>query len=120
MESVEELCEYITLIHNAEKILDGKLTEIKKAYKNNIFNVGLQVDNAEALINELRASHTITGSSYNQLEKQLNFKVQLPSEDTREFLQYISSRGSVYNFIETIPSASDIFIQTVQSKNFHE
>lgn len=42
MESVEELCEYIALIHKSEKILDGKLSDIKKAYKNNIFNVGLQ------------------------------------------------------------------------------
>ena len=30
MESVEELCEYIALIHKSEKILDGKLSDIKK------------------------------------------------------------------------------------------
>ena len=33
MESVEELCGHIALIHKSHKILDGKLSDIKKAYK---------------------------------------------------------------------------------------
>ncbi len=120
MESVEELCEYIALIHNAEKILDGKLSEIKKAYKNNVFNVGLMANNGEELLQELDGNFSISGSNYDPEEGQLHFRVQLPSEDTRDFLQYVSGRASIHNFVETIPSASDIFIQTVQSKNLHE
>lgn len=119
MESVEELCEYIALIHNSEKILDGKLTDIKKAYKNNIFKVELSTDQAEPLLAELQANFNIPSFSIDRVERLLNFKVQLPSDDTRHFLQFISSRASLHNFVETIPSASDIFIQTVQSKNLH-
>jgi ABC-2 type transport system ATP-binding protein len=120
MESVEELCEYIALIHNSEMLLDGKLSDIKKAYKNNIFKVGLTVDNEELLLKELEGSFDISSSSFNLADRQLNFRVQLPSEDTRDFLQFVSTRASLHNFVETIPSASDIFIQTVQSKNLHE
>jgi ABC-2 type transport system ATP-binding protein len=117
MESVEELCEYIALIHNAEKILDGKLTTIKKAYKNNIYKVGLNVENADVLLGELNGRFSISSFLFDNVEKHLSFRVQLPSEDTRDFLQFISARASIHNFVETIPSASDIFIQTVQNKN---
>ena len=54
MESVEEICEYITLLHNAEKILDGKLSDIKKAYKNNMFKVALEMENTEPLLGPLK------------------------------------------------------------------
>ena len=41
MESVEELCDHIALIHESKKILDGKLIDIKRNYKTNSFEVGL-------------------------------------------------------------------------------
>jgi len=53
MESVEEICEYITLLHNAEKILDGKLSDIKKQYKNNIFNVRMAVQQGDEFLRDL-------------------------------------------------------------------
>lgn len=120
MESVEELCEYIALIHNAEKILDGKLSEIKNAYKSNIFKVGMEVAESNGLLEELGGSFDISASSYDAVEKYLSFKVQLPSEDTSAFIQFVSRRARLHNFVETIPSANDIFIQTVQSKNRNE
>src|SRR5699024_9356354 len=47
MESVEELCDHIALINKSNKILDGKLIDIKTAYKNNVFEVGLLTENKE-------------------------------------------------------------------------
>ncbi|MDC6352482.1 ATP-binding cassette domain-containing protein [Zeaxanthinibacter sp. PT1] len=120
MESVEELCEYIALLHNSEKILDGKLSEIKRAYKNNVFKVGLETEHGDDLLKELAHTFQITKTSYDPQDRQLNFRVQLPSDDTREFLAHISARASINNFLETIPSANDIFIQTIQSKNLDE
>ncbi|WP_297762114.1 ABC transporter ATP-binding protein [uncultured Muriicola sp.] len=120
MESVEEICEYIALLHNAEKILDGKLSDIKKQYKNNIFNVGMAIQEGETFINELAQKFQITSSAYDKAQAELQFQIQLPSEDTRHLLNHLSSRGTVHNFVETIPSANDIFIKTVQSKSVHE
>jgi len=60
MESVEELCEYIALIHQSEKILDGKLAAIKEVYKNNIFNVGLEIENPETILQELASNFNTT------------------------------------------------------------
>lgn len=118
MESVEELCEYIALIHKSEKILDGKLSDIKKAYKNNIFNVGLQIErDGEALMKTLMEKFNIISSNIDPNEKQLDFKVQLPSAQTSEILAELSRVANVNRFEETIPSANDIFIQTVNSKD---
>jgi len=118
MESVEELCEYIALIHKSEKILDGKLSDIKKAYKNNIFNVGIQVNGeVEALMQSLKQQFNILSSDIDVLENQLNFKVQLPSSSTGHILAELSKVSNINKFEETIPSANDIFIQTVNNKD---
>ena len=41
MESVEEMCDHIALIHKSNKILDGRLIDIKREYKDNTFEIGL-------------------------------------------------------------------------------
>ena len=120
MESVEELCEYIALIHQSEKILDGKLSDIKKAYKNNMFKVGLEVENAEGLLRELKDKFNLTSSHINPLDNQLDFTVQLPTNDSGAMLAFLANRANVNEFVERIPSANEIFIQTVQSKDANE
>ncbi|MEO1012544.1 MAG: ATP-binding cassette domain-containing protein [Bacteroidota bacterium] len=120
MESVEELCEYIALLHNSEKILDGKLSDIKKAYKSNIFNVSLEGANAEPLLAELASKFQIASSSYDSGEGSLDFTVQLPTGSSRDILGYISERANVTRFVETVPTANQIFIKTVESKDLHE
>lgn len=117
MESVEELCEYIALIHKSNKILDGKLSDIKKAHKNNLFKVGLQVNGqGEGLIHELQEKFQISNHVFDPLEKQLDFTLKLPSEDTTAALAHFGQKANINHFEETIPSANEIFIQTVKAK----
>lgn len=116
MESVEELCEYIALLHQSEKILDGKLSDIKKAYKSNIFKVGMEIGNGETLLKELADKFEISASKFIPEDKQLEFTMQLPSSDSGAILRYLSENGNVNHFLETIPSANEIFIRTVNSK----
>lgn len=120
MESVEELCEYIALLHQSEKILDGRLSDIKKAYKNNIFNIGLETPNGAALLTELTDKFDLKTSKYDEVEKQLDLTVQLPTSDSAHLLNYLSSKANINNFVERVPSANEIFIQTVQNKNRYE
>ncbi|WP_026809468.1 ABC transporter ATP-binding protein [Arenibacter latericius] len=116
MESVEELCEYIALIHKSEKLLDGKLSDIKNTYKNNIFQVGLGLQSKNGILEDLKERFQILSSEYVQDGQQLNFTVQLPSSDTGALLTHLSEKANVNHFTETIPSANDIFIKTVQKK----
>ena len=120
MESVEELCEHIALIHNSNKILDGKLVDIKKAYRENIFEVSLRIDNSDIISQELIRKFKIKGIKFNDVEKQLYFTIKLPSRDTNDFFAQITAIANVDRFVEKTPSASDIFIQTIQNKNTDE
>ncbi|WP_136468417.1 ABC transporter ATP-binding protein [Flagellimonas onchidii] len=117
MESVEELCEHIALIHRSEKILDGRLSEIKKAYKNNVFNVGLQIQQeADTFLKTLEEKFSILSSSFDSDEMQLNVTLQLPSNHTSDVIAELSKKANINRFEETIPSANDIFIQTVNKR----
>lgn len=118
MESVEELCEYIALLNNSEKILDGKLSEIKKAYKNNTFSVGVNVkNNSHNVLTILSEKFKISNDVFDASENQLSFTVQLESDDTTGFLGILSKNGLINHFEENVPSANDIFIQTVNQRN---
>src|SRR5690554_4986580 len=48
MESVEEMCDHIALINKSNKILDGRLVDIKREFKNNVFEIGLITPNHAA------------------------------------------------------------------------
>ncbi|MDT0608202.1 ABC transporter ATP-binding protein [Croceitalea rosinachiae] len=118
MESVEELCDYITLLHQSEKVLDGKLSDIKKAYKNNIFRVGLNVKNdGEKIIQQFKTKFKISDDTYDNVEMQLDFTLQLPNTDTTAVLNQLTLNGTINHFEEVIPTANDIFIQTVKTKD---
>ncbi len=120
MESVEELCEYIALIHESEKILDGKLTDIKKEYKNNRFAIGLSTPHGETLQQQLYSKFDVSDFDFNPNESQMNFTVQLPSDDSKGLLHYLTTLGNINHFEEKIPSANEIFIRTIQNKSIHE
>src|SRR5690606_5175406 len=118
MESVEELCQFIALIHNSEMILEGRLSDIKRAYRNNIFEVGLHLEgDGEQLVKSLTERFNIVSSTMDPKTGQLDLKVQLPSPNTSQLLMELSQRGNVNHFEETVPSANDIFIQTVNNKD---
>lgn len=119
MESVEELCEYIALIHQSKKILDGKLKDIKKTYKKNVFKVGLVTEDGEPLLRDLMSKFEITSSFYDACEKQLDLSIQLPSGNSKDMLAYLATKGNINHFVETIPSADEIFIQTIKQQGFH-
>jgi ABC-2 type transport system ATP-binding protein len=121
MESVEELCEHIALIHNSEKLLEGRLSEIKKEYRKNEFAVVLHVESEyRNLLGELEERFEIDDARYIERDGLLQFQINLPCPDTREVLHYLSDKAAIQRFEELIPTANDIFIQTVQSEGGHE
>jgi len=62
MESVEELCDYIALIDKSNKILDGKLNDIKQEFRTNQFEVGLISENKEELFFEIESKFKVQKS----------------------------------------------------------
>lgn len=116
MESVEELCDHIALLHESNKILDGKLIDIKQQYKTNTYEVGINTPNNSNLENELSQKFKISPASFKSVRDELKLNIKLSENDTpNQLLNYLTSKGEVSHFVELIPSASDIFIQTVKN-----
>ncbi|MGB8705609.1 MAG: ATP-binding cassette domain-containing protein [Gillisia sp.] len=114
MESVEELCDYIALINKSNKLLDGRLGDIKREFKTNTFEVGLETDNENSLVQELKEKFVISTAHFKSLNDDIKIRIQIPpGESPNELLQYLISKGKVNHFVEVIPSVNDIFIQTV-------
>lgn len=116
MESVEELCDHIALIHQSNKILDGEINTIKRQYRNNTYEVGVEVtDNAFAKAQStLSSKFTTTPAHFKSLGDELKLSVELGENASPNLLfQELQSFGQVTHFKEVIPSVNDIFIQTV-------
>ncbi|WP_417854783.1 ABC transporter ATP-binding protein [Xanthomarina gelatinilytica] len=116
MESVEELCDQIALIHQSNKILDGKLTDIKKQFKTNTFEVGIRTSNNLLLEKELSEKFVVSPASFKTLGDELMLNVKLSEKDVpNDLLSFLTSKGEVSHFVELIPSANDIFIQAIKN-----
>ncbi|MGB6269516.1 MAG: ABC transporter ATP-binding protein [Olleya sp.] len=115
MESVEELCDHIALIHKSNKVLDGNLMDIQRQYKSNTFEIGINPNNTN-LEQELASKFSVTPAAFKTLGNDLKLNIKLSkNESANDLLGYLSSKGQISHFVEVIPSASDIFIQTVKN-----
>ncbi len=114
MESVEELCDYIALIHKSNKLLDGKVSEIKKEYKSNTFEVGLEAIDEVSLKKELEQNFKIWPANFKSINEDLKLTVKLREEESsNDLLQFLLNKAKINHFVEVIPSVNDIFIKTV-------
>lgn len=113
MESVEELCDHIALIHKSNKLIEGKLEEVKRQYRSNSFEVGILTDNVEGLMYDLTQKFTVGPANFKSLNQELKLEIQLGTATPNELLQVLTQRGQVTHFVEKIPSVNDIFIKTV-------
>jgi len=116
MESVEEMCDHIALIHQSNKILDGPLIDIKRQFKSNSYEVALVTDQKEQVSSALNEKFEIVPADFKTINDELQYKVKLPNgTSSNEFLSYLSQLGQVTHFVEVVPSASEIFIETVKN-----
>ena len=116
MESVEEMCDYIALIHKSNKLIEGKLTDVKKQYRTNTCEVGVLSNNVEGLMHDLTQKFTLTQTDFKSLNDELKLDINLGNATPNELLNVLTQRGQVTHFVEKIPSVNDIFIKTVSEK----
>ncbi|WP_423818418.1 ATP-binding cassette domain-containing protein [Salinimicrobium sp. TIG7-5_MAKvit] len=114
MESVEEMCDYMALIHRGNKLLDGEVNEIKRQYKSNTYEVGLMAARPENLRKELEEKFRISDTEFKSINDDLKLQIQIGGDSSsNELLTFLTSRAEVNHFVEVIPSVNDIFIKTV-------
>lgn len=112
MESVESLCDEISLINKSEVVLQGNVLDIKNQYKKNLFlmkvaSADFDIDSPlfNVVSSELVGSDTIV-----KIQKQADVS-------NNELLRSVLSSYEVLSFEEELPSMNDIFIQTVTNKS---
>ena len=113
MESVEEMCDYIALIHKSNKLIEGKLTDVKKQFRTNSYEVGILSNNIEGLMYDLSQKFTLSQTDFKSLNDELKLEINLGTAMPNELLNILIQRGQVTHFMEKIPSVNDIFIKTV-------
>ena len=109
MESVEELCDSIALIHKSHKILDGRVKDIRNSYRSDTFLIEYSGNKLE--LNGLQP-FTLVNESSN--EEGHTIRLQLKDGSTvNHVLQYLLPQVSITHLREVIPSVNEIFIQNV-------
>ncbi len=76
MESVEELCDHIALLNKSNKILDGNLMDVKRQYKTNTFEIGINPKES-SLEQELQQKFSVTPASFKTLGNDLKLNIKL-------------------------------------------
>ena len=118
MESVEEMCDYIALINKSNKILDGRLDDIKRQFRSNTFQIGLKTNQEELVTSLLNEKYKVLPADFRLLNDGLKLNVQMgENESPNELLSLLTNYGEVEHFLELVPSANDIFIQAVRKNN---
>ena len=113
MESVEELCDHIALIHKSNKLIEGKLIDVKRQFKTNSFEVGILSDNVEGLMFDITQKFKMGQANFKSINDEIKLEIQLGNSTPNELLHLLTQKGQVTHFVEKIPSVNDIFIQTV-------
>ncbi len=115
MESVEELCTHIALINLSHKILEGSVSDIRKSYRSNTYEIvyeGNSISLANSLWGDFELTDTVTAGNEKRALIKLNNQTS-PNELLRGLIENVT----IHSFREVVPSMNDIFIQTVTSNN---
>ena len=116
MESVEELCDEIALIHKSNKLIDGKVVDVKKEFRTNTYQVGIQTNESERFKSILASQFDFEETNFKSLNNELQLNINLGDKSSNDLMQMLIQNGEITHFTENIPSINDIFIQTVSSK----
>jgi ABC-2 type transport system ATP-binding protein len=112
MASVEELCDNITLINKAKTILEGKISDIRNAYKSDTFEIGYIGDPAR-LKNLASGDFEIIDQTAKENINYARIKVKRLVSDN-ELLSVLIPEVHITSFNELLPGMNDIFIKVVE------
>lgn len=113
MESVEEMCDYVALINNSKKIIDGRVFDVREKFKKNIFGITLS-EASDSQLENFRNKYEISNiSNENNL---ISFDLKNESNQNDILLDLVNV-GKVRSFEEKIPSMNEVFINAVSSNS---
>ena len=112
MSSVEELCDSISLINKGEKILEGKVSEIRRQHHTSTHEITVQTEDRQAIL-ALTDDYNLKiedGDLPNHL------RITFVGDSPNQLLHQVMELGTLISYQEILPSMNEIFIQEVQAK----
>jgi ABC-2 type transport system ATP-binding protein len=112
MESVEELCDNITLIDKSKTLLEGSVNEIRSKWAANEYDL---VFSGNVVIE--------SNGQYNILNKQTDnnksiFRLKTSDDiNTNDILKTVMKSGNVISFNPALPSMNEIFLRVIETRN---
>lgn len=111
MESVEEMCDYVALINNSKKIIDGRVFDVREKFKKNIFRITLSEVNNEQFESFKNKYEIFNFTNENSL---VSFDLKNESDQNNILIDLVNV-GKVRSFDERIPSMNEVFINAVSN-----
>ncbi len=105
MEHVEELCEFLCIMHRGKPIVHGSLRDIKRSFgrKNVVIHADFPLNDLERVVGVKKIRHTAEGA-----------ELQIEHETvSQRILAELTGKGFVRKFELEEPSLNDIFIEKV-------
>ena len=115
MDSVEELCDDISLINKSKVILEGKIDEIRKTFRTNTFELSYKGQPIEL-------KHVLP-AEYEIIEERANHELQyvriksIGRPDNNQLIAKLLPVVEINSFSELIPNMNDVFIRVVEGAN---
>ena len=106
METVEQLCDHICLIHQSKKILEGPKLEIKNQFRTNTFLLRTREKPVEYA--------SLFRIDSQKAEEGIYLSVLRPSDENiglNDIIKYLVIKYQIIGIEEILPSVNDIFIQ---------
>ncbi|MDY3858362.1 MAG: ABC transporter ATP-binding protein [Muribaculaceae bacterium] len=116
MDSVERLCDDITLINRSHNILSGNVARIREAHGKDRYRLAFD-GNPQELLTNLGArllSNKVEAIEGNQFKAELHVK---PDVERREIIDIVNRTVDLISFDRALPSMNDIFLNTVAEYN---
>lgn len=108
MESVELLCDHVTMINKSFKVIDGAVNDIKRNAKTDVYQVKLRKDENVSLL---------PWTDIHEYDDYLSFLAPLSGGTPNQMLRELMAYGEVIGFEELIPSIGDIFIKKAKESD---
>ena len=113
MESVEEVCDQISLINHSEVVLEGNVAEIKQRFKKHLYEICLA---GGELLQPCEEMFTIEGTRPDGATIiRLAQGVAI-----REVIARLNEQNALRGFSELLPTMHEIFIETVRNSSNNE
>jgi len=115
MESVEELCNYVTLINKSKQVIDGEKRKIKEQFSTSTYEIRGKI--ISPITSDGNSLFEVLENEWCEEEQNHKLKCKLNAGiNINDVINYLIKSMEIHSLREIVPSMNDIFISLVNNK----